>query len=114
MNTTSKSKATCILIQTDGILEINYRSATHEDIVKPIFLPDNPELSGDCEEEDISNIALDFKGFKLFFEFRKTPGGERWYINNVQLTYSSSNPLLEHVDRPGLQVQLFNYLNCFR
>lgn len=99
------NKATCILIQTDGILDITYRSVTNEDITKPIFLPDYPELAGDCSD-DISSISLDFRGFKLLFEFRKTPGGERWYISNVELFYSTSNPLLEHVDRPGLQVTL--------
>lgn len=33
-------------------------------------------------------------------------GGERWYVNQVTLAYSSSNPLLEHVDRPDLNVKL--------
>lgn len=33
-------------------------------------------------------------------------GGERWYVNNVELTYSSSNSLFEHIDRPNLNVKL--------
>lgn len=33
-------------------------------------------------------------------------GGERWFVNNVELSYSSSNPLFEHIDRPGLDVKL--------
>lgn len=68
------------------------------------FLPDNVDLSGDCTEADISSVTLGFKGFVLFMEFKKTPGGERWYVSNIELTYSSSNPLLKLVDRPGLQV----------
>lgn len=98
------NRATCILIQTDGILDITYRTITNEDVVANTFLPDDPELTGDCTEEDISSITLGFKGFKLFMEFKKTPGGERWYVSNIELTYSSSNPILKLVDRPGLQV----------
>lgn len=70
------------------------------------FLPDDPQLSGDCSEEDVSSIALDFKGFKLSMQFRKTPGGERWYVSHVELSYSSSNPLLKLVDRPNLPVSI--------
>lgn len=33
-------------------------------------------------------------------------GGERWYVNNVELTYSTSNSLFEHIDRPNLNVKL--------
>lgn len=33
-------------------------------------------------------------------------GGERWYMNQIELSYSSSNPLFEHIDRPNLNVKL--------
>lgn len=68
------------------------------------FLPDNPKLTSDCSEEDVSSISLEFKGFKLSMQFRKTPGGERFYVSHVELSYSSSNPLLKQVDRPNLPV----------
>jgi hypothetical protein len=38
--------------------------------------------------------------------FQYPTGGERWFVNNVELTYSSSNPIFEHVDRPNLNVKL--------
>lgn len=98
---------TCILIQTDGILDITYRSVTGEDITANTFLPDDVNLSGDCSDEDISSLTMSFKGFTIFMVFKKTPGGERWYISNIELTYSSSNPLLKQVDRPNLQVNIF-------
>lgn len=100
----STNGATCILIQTDGLLDIAYRTVTSEDVEANTFLPDDVKLSGDCSEEDISSISLEFKGFKLFMEFKKTPGGERWYVSNVELEYSSSNPILRAIDRPGLSV----------
>lgn len=68
-------------------------------------MPDHPDLYGDCSEEDYSQIVLKFKGFTLTMEFKKTPGGERWYMSFVQLEYSSSNTLFEHIDRPGLDVR---------
>lgn len=101
---------TCILIRTDGILDITYRTVTGEDVVANTFLPDDVDLSGDCSDEDISNMVMKFKGFVLFMEFKKTPGGERWYVSNVELTYSSSNPLLKQVDRPNLQVNCYCFL----
>lgn len=36
----------------------------------------------------------------------QSSGGEGWYINLFELTYSSSNWLFEHPDRPGLDVKL--------
>lgn len=38
--------------------------------------------------------------------FKKSPGGERWYVSTIDLTYSSSNPLLKQIDRPNLQVSV--------
>lgn len=97
---------TCILIQTDGILDITYRTILNEDIVANTFLPDDVDLSGDCSEEDVSSITMKFKEFVIYMVFKKTPGGERWYVSHVELSYSSSNPLLKQIDRPELQVKL--------
>ncbi|XP_031640726.1 uncharacterized protein LOC116352345 [Contarinia nasturtii] len=97
---------TCILIKTDGILDITYRSSSGEDVTANTFMPDDVELSGDCSEEDIENLTMKFKGFTLFMIFKKTPGGERWYVSTIDLSYSSSNPLLRQIDRPNLPVKL--------
>lgn len=96
--------ATCILIRTDGLLSVQYRDKLNEDKEADTFLPDDPELFGDCTDADISSITLKFKGFVLKMVFKKTPGGERWYVSNVELQYSSSNTVFEHIDRPGLTV----------
>ncbi|XP_070503636.1 lysosome-associated membrane glycoprotein 5 [Chironomus tepperi] len=104
VNTTSGN--TCILIRTDGLLSIQYRDKLNEDKEADVYLPDNPTLSGVCDNSDESSIVMSFKGFVLTMKFEKTPGGERWFVNYVELTYSSSNPILEHVDRPNLNVKL--------
>ena len=48
-------------------------------------------------------ISFDFQIDLFLFQ---TPGGERWYVNNVELIYSSNNNIFEHIDRPGLDVKL--------
>lgn len=95
---------TCILIATDGLLDITYRTVLGEDVTASLFLPDDVDISGDCSEEDIENLTMKFKGFTLYMVFKKTPGGERWYVSTIDLSYSSSNPLLKQIDRPNLQV----------
>lgn len=95
---------TCILIATDGLLDVTYRTVLGEDVTSSTFLPDDVELSGDCSEEDVETLYMKFKGFTLYMLFKKTPGGERWYVSIIELSYSTSNPLLKQIDRPNLQV----------
>ncbi|XP_040168150.1 uncharacterized protein LOC120903033 [Anopheles arabiensis] len=99
------SGATCILIQTDALLSIQYRDKYNEDKEADSFLPDQMDISGECWEDE-SRITMSWKGFTINIYFSKTPGGERWYVNSVDLAYSSSNKLFEHIDRPGLDVKL--------
>lgn len=70
-----------------------------------VYLPDFPGLAGECDSDE-SSITLSFRGFVLSIAFEKSPGGERWFINDINLAYSSSNPIFEHIDRPGLNVKL--------
>lgn len=107
INGTNNDAATCILIRTDGLLSIQYRDKLNEDKEADVFLPDAPELWGDCTESDVSSITIRFKGFTLWMEFKKTPGGERWYLNGADLAYSSNNQIFEHIDRPGLDVSTY-------
>lgn len=73
-----------------------------------MYLPDYPQLSGVCDDSDDSSITMTFRGFTLTISFEKTPGGERWFVNRMDLSYSSSNQMFEHIDRPGLDVKLSN------
>ncbi|XP_055376960.1 uncharacterized protein LOC129609107 [Condylostylus longicornis] len=102
----STAGTTCVLIQTDALLTIRYRNKYGEDVEADTFIPDDPQLSGDCSESDYESIKMKFKGFVLDIYYQKTPGGERWYISGMDLTYSSSNPIFEHIDRPNLNVKL--------
>ena len=77
-------------------------------------MPDETDLSGDCSDDNVQSLTMIFKGFTLFMLFKKTPGGERWYVSTIDLAYSSSNPLLKQIDRPNLQVSVafFLYPHC--
>ncbi|XP_013104124.1 lysosome-associated membrane glycoprotein 5 [Stomoxys calcitrans] len=97
---------TCILISVDGLISIKYRNKLNEDVEADLYLPDNPVLSGECVESNMEILSLEFKGFKLSMTFKKSSGGEGWYINLFELSYSSSNALFEHPDRPNLDVKL--------
>uniref|UniRef100_A0A1A9ZS46 Lysosome-associated membrane glycoprotein 2-like luminal domain-containing protein n=1 Tax=Glossina pallidipes TaxID=7398 RepID=A0A1A9ZS46_GLOPL len=97
---------TCILISVDGLISIKYRNKLNEDVEADLYLPDNPILSGECEESNMEILTLEFKGFKLTMIFRKSSGGEGWYINQFKLDYSSSNSIFEHIDRPDIDVKL--------
>ncbi|XP_067613763.1 lysosome-associated membrane glycoprotein 5 [Eurosta solidaginis] len=97
---------TCILMSVDGLISIKYRNKLNEDVEADLYLPDDPKLSGECVESNIEILTLEFKGFKLSMTFRKSSGGEGWYISLFELTYSSSNALFEHPDRPNLDVTL--------
>ncbi|XP_020801363.1 lysosome-associated membrane glycoprotein 5-like [Drosophila serrata] len=97
---------TCILMQVDGLISIRYRNKLNEDVEADLYMPDNPQLSGECVESNMEILTMDFKGFRLSMTFKKSSGGEGWYINLFELSYSSSNGLFEHPDRPNLDVKL--------
>ncbi|XP_023037054.1 lysosome-associated membrane glycoprotein 5 [Drosophila willistoni] len=97
---------TCILMQVDGLIGIKYRNKLGEDVEADLYMPDTPQLSGECVESNMEILTMDFRGFRLSMTFKKSSGGEGWYINLFELTYSSSNSLFEHPDRPGLNVKL--------
>ncbi|XP_023160241.1 lysosome-associated membrane glycoprotein 5 [Drosophila hydei] len=97
---------TCILMQVDGLISFRYRNKLNEDVEADLYMPDNPLLSGECDNTNLEILTMDFRGFSLSMTFKKSSGGEGWYINLFELTYSSSNPLFEHPDRPNLNVKL--------
>uniref|UniRef100_A0A336LR72 CSON012856 protein n=1 Tax=Culicoides sonorensis TaxID=179676 RepID=A0A336LR72_CULSO len=96
---------TCILIRTDALLSITYRDKTREIKEADTYLPDQVKISGVCDEDE-SRMSMTWKNFTLTLFFAKTPGGERWYLVNSEVRYSTSNPLFEHIDKYGIDVTL--------
>lgn len=67
----STNGVTCILIRTDALLSIRYRNKLNEDMEADLFLPDYPDLKGDCTESDYESMTMSFRGFTLSIFFRK-------------------------------------------
>ncbi|KAL4706131.1 hypothetical protein ACJJTC_012930 [Scirpophaga incertulas] len=70
------------------------------------FVPNNANVAGTCKEGDAETLVLSFKEFSLELSFAKTPGGERWYVDSIRLTYNSSARILEHAAKQGRKVTL--------
>ncbi|XP_075214102.1 lysosome-associated membrane glycoprotein 5 [Lycorma delicatula] len=96
----------CILIRMDAILNYTYTSKLGERQEKDQYVPDSPAISGECNDDD-SKITLTWqKDFRLTFNFRKTPGGERWFVESVELKVDSSNRFFEHFKDKGKEFVL--------
>ncbi|CAG4975245.1 lysosome-associated membrane glycoprotein 5 [Colias croceus] len=97
---------TCILLVVDALLDISYMTKLNERADANTFVPNNANVAGSCKEADIETLVLSFKEFALEWTFAKTPGGERWYVDSIRLTYNSSARILEHAAKQGRRVSL--------
>ncbi|KAI5633833.1 lysosome-associated membrane glycoprotein (Lamp) domain-containing protein [Phthorimaea operculella] len=97
---------TCILLTVDALLDISYITKLNERADANTFVPNNANVAGVCKEGDAETLTLTFKEFALEFNFAKTPGGERWYVDQIKLTYNSSARILEHAAKQGRRVTL--------
>lgn len=69
---------TCILMQVDGLISIRYRNKLNEDVEADLYMPDDPQLSGECVESNVEILTMDFKGFRLSMTFKKVRGYVGW------------------------------------
>ncbi|XP_050680403.1 uncharacterized protein LOC126976194 [Leptidea sinapis] len=97
---------TCILLIVDALLDISYMTKLNERADANTFVPNNANVGGTCKEGDVESLVLSFKEFALEWTFAKTPGGERWYVDSIRLTYNSSARILEHAAKQGRRVSL--------
>ncbi|XP_047349994.1 uncharacterized protein LOC124949250 isoform X1 [Vespa velutina] len=96
----------CILLQTDAVIAIKYRTVLGEDRVADLFVPDDAMVTGNCDNENTVTMSLKWNAFMLLWSFAKTPGGERWYVEKIELTYNSSDRHFELVDQPNKTVRV--------
>ncbi|XP_049882324.1 uncharacterized protein LOC126378169 [Pectinophora gossypiella] len=97
---------TCILLTVDALLDISYVTKLNERADANTFVPNSASVGGVCKESDAETLTLTFKEFVLEFSFDKTPGGERWYVDSIRLSYNSSARILEHAAKQGRRVTL--------
>ncbi|XP_030752803.1 uncharacterized protein LOC115879901 isoform X2 [Sitophilus oryzae] len=79
--------ATCILLKTDGVVEVNFLLHGLEEQADS-FIPENAMVTGNCAKEDTVKMNIGWTGYSLALTFDKTPGGDHWYLSNVELTVS--------------------------
>ncbi len=65
-----------------------------------VYVPDGATVTGNCDDENYVLMSLKWDAFVLTWNFAKTPGGERWYVDKIQLTFDSSDRHFEHIDQP--------------
>ncbi|KAL0859947.1 hypothetical protein ABMA27_010267 [Loxostege sticticalis] len=97
---------TCILLTVDALVDISYMTKLNERADANTFVPNNVNVNGACKQSDAETLVLSFKEFALEWSFAKTPGGERWYVESIRLTYNSSARILEHAAKQGRKVTL--------
>jgi len=61
-------------MQVDGLISIKYRNKLNEDVEADLYMPDDPQLSGECVESNMEILTMDFKGFRLSMTFKKVRG----------------------------------------
>ncbi|XKL66399.1 hypothetical protein PGB90_009819 [Kerria lacca] len=102
----TEDDTTCILMTVDALITFNYITKFGRNENKgDCFVPVGLSLSGDCSNSDKSSMLLKWKSFKLNFDFTKTPGGERWFVNGIQLNFDTKDPIFKQINHPNTAVQ---------
>lgn len=96
----------CILLQVDALITVKYRTKFGDDEEVSIYVPNDATVTGNCDNENTVTMSLKWKAFLLSWSFAKTPGGERWYVEKIELTYNSSDRHFEHIDQPNKTIRL--------
>ncbi|CAK9805576.1 Lysosome-associated membrane glycoprotein 5 [Anthophora quadrimaculata] len=96
----------CILLQVDALITVKYRTKFGEDQEANIYVPNDATVTGNCNNENTVTMSLKWNAFLLSWSFAKTPGGERWYVEKIELTYNSSDRHFEHIDQPKKTIRL--------
>ncbi|CAG9763333.1 unnamed protein product [Ceutorhynchus assimilis] len=98
---------TCILLRTDAVVEVKFK--LHGiDVQADSFIPENAMVVGDCGREEYAKMNLVWSGYSLTLSFAKTPGGEHWYLSNVELTVSIDIPQFHGIKTRDKTLRLYN------
>ncbi|XP_046400153.1 uncharacterized protein LOC124166604 isoform X2 [Ischnura elegans] len=96
----------CIILQVDALLSFHFKTMSGEERDKDIFVPEQAKISGECISEDQAKMSLSWKSYVLAWYFMKTPGGERWYVEKIDLSFHTDEKAFEHYPFPGRLVRL--------
>ncbi|KRT85742.1 hypothetical protein AMK59_1934, partial [Oryctes borbonicus] len=102
---TTNNGATCILLKTDALVEVKFKAHGIEE-TGDAYIPEKTTIDGNCQYEDSATMTISWSEYVLFWEFAKTPGGERWYVNNIELTVGTSIPAYHNIRAHGSHFKL--------
>ncbi|KAF5296027.1 hypothetical protein FQR65_LT10330 [Abscondita terminalis] len=86
---TASNGATCILLKVDGLIEVYFKSHIGKEQVDT-YMPEDALVEGTCKNEDSASMKISWEGYSMIWNFAKTPGGERWYVSQIDLTVSTA------------------------
>ncbi|XP_050315370.1 lysosome-associated membrane glycoprotein 5-like, partial [Anthonomus grandis grandis] len=98
---------TCILLKTDALVEVTFKLHKLDEKAASL-IPEKAMIDGDCGLEERVTMNLVWSGYKLTLSFKKTPGGELWYINNVELDASVDLPEFHGILTRDKTIRLYN------
>ncbi|KAK9294325.1 hypothetical protein QLX08_011007 [Tetragonisca angustula] len=96
----------CILLQVDALIMVKYRTKTGDDDEANIYVPTYATVTGNCDNQNTVTMSLKWDAYVLSWSFAKTPGGERWYVEKIELTYNSSDRHFVNIDQPNKTIRL--------
>lgn len=103
----SDTDTTCILLKTDAVVEINFK-LHGVDTRADSFIPEKAMVDGKCSDESDMEMLLSWPGYRLTMSFAKAPGGELWYISNMELGVSVDLPQLHGIKMREKTLRLYN------
>lgn len=74
------------------------------------YIPEKTIVDGDCQYGDSASMRISWSEYVLFWEFAKTPGGDTWYVSNIELTVGTSLPAYHTIRAHGKKKLLLNVL----
>ncbi|XP_060520616.1 uncharacterized protein LOC132698517 [Cylas formicarius] len=99
--------ATCILLTTDALVEINLKLHGFDDKVDSL-IPNDAVVKGSCANEDSLIMELTWQWYSLSLAFAKTPGGELWYLSQAELAVSLDMPRLSSIQTRDKTLRLYS------
>ncbi|XP_059087532.1 uncharacterized protein LOC131883940 [Tigriopus californicus] len=83
--------APCILVQTECIFQLDYRTLRYGVQTVTVQLPKEPEISGSCVREgDTAVLTMHWSVFNFSMIFTENPEGNSYYLNRAILKYNQS------------------------
>ena len=99
--------APCILMKTNAIFYLDYRTHTHGVETAKVELPPEPEITGSCVRDgDTAVLTMRWSVFNFSLIYTENPEGNSYYLNTAILRYNQSIDLFRDASyRSDVRIQ---------